>query len=98
MPRQAPFVVTLVAKDFSQPLYKKYVTKTKKYYAHDPNNNCNAGDVVNIEETKKTAAFIFREILILLSPFIPFITEEIWLNNSLDNSGKDHLMLSTLCY
>ena len=46
------------------------------------------------EETKKTAAFIFREILILLSPFIPFITEEIWLKNSLDNSGKDHLMLS----
>tara|TARA_Y100000996_G_scaffold338430_1_gene275256 strand:+ start:1 stop:1128 length:1128 start_codon:yes stop_codon:yes gene_type:complete len=53
-----------------------------------------SGNKSQIEETKKTAAFIFREILILLSPFIPFITEEIWLKNSLDNSGKDHLMLS----
>ena len=41
-----------VSRRFSHPLYKKYVTKTKKYYAHDPNNNCNAGDIVNIVESK----------------------------------------------
>jgi len=30
--------------------------------------------------------------LILLHPFIPFVTEEIWLNNKFDKSGKDFLM------
>jgi valyl-tRNA synthetase len=37
---------------------------------------------------------VFRQILIILHPFIPFVTEEIWLNNKFDNSGKDFLMLA----
>ena len=41
-----------IARRFSHPLYKKYITKTKKYYAHDPNNTCKAGDIVNIIESK----------------------------------------------
>jgi valyl-tRNA synthetase len=32
--------------------------------------------------------------LILLHPFIPFVTEEIWLKNKFDNSDKDFLMLA----
>ena len=44
--------VVEIARKFSHPLYKKYITKTKKYYAHDPNNNCKAGDIVNIVESK----------------------------------------------
>jgi valyl-tRNA synthetase len=32
--------------------------------------------------------------LILLHPFIPFVTEEIWLKNKFDKSGKDFLMLA----
>jgi valyl-tRNA synthetase len=46
------------------------------------------------EEIRQLAAYIFKQILILLHPFIPFVTEEIWLNNKLDNSGKDFLMLA----
>ena len=41
-----------VARKFAHPLYKKYITKTKKYYAHDPNNVCQRGDSVNIIESK----------------------------------------------
>ena len=46
------------------------------------------------DEVRKVSAYIFKQILILLHPFIPFITEEIWLKNKFDNSGKDFLMLA----
>ena len=47
-----------------------------------------------IEETKSVASYIYREILIILHPFIPFITEEIWLKNKLDKDSSDYLMFS----
>lgn len=37
----------------THPLYKKTLKKTKKFYAHDENNQCNIGDKVRIEETRK---------------------------------------------
>ncbi|MDC1129717.1 valine--tRNA ligase [Candidatus Pelagibacter sp.] len=46
------------------------------------------------DEVREVSAYIFKQILILLHPFIPFVTEEIWLKNKLDNSGKDFLMLA----
>lgn len=33
-------------------LYKKTVRRSKKYKAHDENNQCNIGDVVKIMETR----------------------------------------------
>jgi len=32
------------------PVYKKYVTQSKKYYVHDPENKCSVGDKVSIIE------------------------------------------------
>ena len=34
------------------PMYGKSVQKTKKYHAHDENNECNVGDTVLIMETR----------------------------------------------
>ena len=34
------------------PIYGKFVSKTKKYYAHDEKNECNVGDKVRIMETR----------------------------------------------
>ena len=45
-------VVVQVARRFPHPVYRKYVTRTKKYYAHDPEGQCSPGDTVRIEESK----------------------------------------------
>ncbi len=34
------------------PLYKKYVTRSKKIKAHDENNEAHIGDTVNVVEAK----------------------------------------------
>ena len=47
-----------------------------------------------IKEVRNVSSFIFREILIILHPFIPFITEEIWLKNKLDKNSNDFLMFA----
>jgi valyl-tRNA synthetase len=46
------------------------------------------------DEVREVSVYIFKQILILLHPFIPFVTEEIWLKNKFDNSGKNFLMLT----
>ena len=33
-------------------MYGKFVLKTKKYVAHDEQNDCNVGDTVKIMETR----------------------------------------------
>ncbi|MCE5226584.1 MAG: 30S ribosomal protein S17 [Porphyromonadaceae bacterium] len=34
------------------PIYGKFVNKTKKYHAHDENNECTIGDTVKLMETR----------------------------------------------
>jgi len=53
-----------------------------------------SNDKASIKEVRSISGYIFKEILVLMHPFIPFVTEEIWLKNKLDNSGKNYLMLS----
>ena len=45
-------VVVAVERRYAHPLYGKQVTRTKKYHAHDENNEFHVGDTVRITETR----------------------------------------------
>lgn len=45
-------IVVSEVKKVRHPMYGKYITKTKKYVAHDEKNDCNEGDTVRISETR----------------------------------------------
>ena len=45
-------VVVLVERRYAHPLYGKQVTRSKKYHAHDENNEFQVGDRVRITETR----------------------------------------------
>ena len=45
-------VVVLVEITERHPIYKKTFTRTKKYKAHDENNDAHVGDTVTIMETR----------------------------------------------
>ena len=48
-------VTVLVTRRVMHPLYGKIITRSKKYHAHDENNECHAGDLVTIEECRPLA-------------------------------------------
>ena len=41
-----------VERKLRHPIYGKFVKKSKKFMAHDENNDCNIGDKVTIMETR----------------------------------------------
>jgi small subunit ribosomal protein S17 len=45
-------VIVRVERRVMHPVYKKFVTHSKKYAAHDENNSYRSGDVVRIEESR----------------------------------------------
>lgn len=45
-------IVVSEVKRVKHAMYGKFVLKTKKYVAHDENNDCNEGDTVRIMETR----------------------------------------------
>ncbi len=45
-------IVVNEVKRVKHPMYGKFVLNTKKYVAHDENNDCNEGDKVRIKETR----------------------------------------------
>ncbi len=48
--KQDKTATVLVERRVMHPLYKKFVKKSKKFAAHDPENRCKEGDVVSIQE------------------------------------------------
>ena len=59
-------VTVLVERRVKHPLYGKFVTRTKKYHAHDENGEFHDGDLVEIEECRplsKTKAWRVTKLL-----------------------------------
>ncbi|QFT78267.1 30S ribosomal protein S17 [Erythrobacter sp. THAF29] len=57
-------VTVLVERKVKHPLYGKIIRRSKKYHAHDENNEYAMGDVVRIEETKpisKTKTWLVKD-------------------------------------
>ncbi len=58
--------VVAVTNNVKHPIYKKVVKITKKFKAHDENNECKVGDTVEIAETRpisKTTHFRILRII-----------------------------------
>lgn len=45
-------VTVLVERRLAHPLYGKQIKRSKKYHAHDEENECQVGDTVSIMETR----------------------------------------------
>ncbi|MBL7788569.1 MAG: 30S ribosomal protein S17 [Chitinophagales bacterium] len=59
-------ITILVEKKIKHPLYGKVMKSSKKFQAHDENNECKVGDIVKVMETRplsKTKRWRLIEIL-----------------------------------
>ena len=50
--KMAKTVTVLVERKVKHALYGKYITRSRKYHAHDENNDYHPGDLVTIEECR----------------------------------------------
>ena len=59
-------VTVLIERRVKHPVYGKIISKSTKIKAHDENNDCNAGDLITIAETRplsKTKSWKLVEIV-----------------------------------
>jgi small subunit ribosomal protein S17 len=57
-------VVVLVKRKFMHPFFKKVLTSSKKYHAHDENNKFKVGDTVKIKESRPFSKLKKWEVLV----------------------------------
>jgi small subunit ribosomal protein S17 len=57
-------VVVLVKRRFMHPFFKKVLTSSKKYHAHDENNKFKVGDTVKIKESRPFSKLKKWEVLV----------------------------------
>ena len=58
-------ITVLVERRIKHPFYGKYIKRSRKIHAHDPENVCQEGDVVTIMETRpisRTKAWELKSI------------------------------------
>jgi small subunit ribosomal protein S17 len=59
-------IVVKVKRQYKHPLYKKVVRRDKKFKAHDENNECQIGDLVQIQESRplsKDKCWVLNKII-----------------------------------
>lgn len=49
-------VVVAIDRRVQHPVYKKYLKRTRRFKAHDEENNCKIGDVVRLIHTRPLSA------------------------------------------
>lgn len=57
-------VTVSVERRVMHPLYKKYIRRSKKYHAHDPENRFKVGDIVRIRECRPISRTKRWEVLV----------------------------------
>ena len=62
-------VVVRVERRFMHPVYKKFVSHSKKYAAHDEENRYHAGDAVRIQESRPISKR--KHWIVLVDPGAP---------------------------
>lgn len=58
-------ITVVVERQVKHPIYGKYIKRSNKIHAHDPDNVCQEGDLVTIEETRpisKTKAWKLHSV------------------------------------
>ena len=64
--QRAKTITVLIERRTKHELYGKIVARTSKYHAHDENNECKSGDVVEISECRpisKTKAWVVTRLI-----------------------------------
>jgi small subunit ribosomal protein S17 len=59
-------IVVQVERKFMHAKYKKFISRRKKYMAHDPENKCGIGDLVMIMESRPLSRYkrwVLKEVL-----------------------------------
>ena len=57
-------IIVKVERRVMHPVYKKFITRSKKYSAHDEENRCKIGDRVRIQETRPLSKTKCWEVLV----------------------------------
>ena len=58
-------ITVLVERRIKHPIYGKYIRRSKKFHADDPENKCREGDLVTIVETQpmsKTKTWALKSV------------------------------------
>lgn len=59
-------IVVSITRLFKHPIYGKFIKRTTKLHVHDPDNNGNVGDIVEIKECRpvsKTKSWILIAVI-----------------------------------
>ena len=59
-------IVVAIERKVKHPMYGKYITRTTKLHAHDENNECHLGDMVEVRECRpmsKTKSWTFVRVV-----------------------------------